>query len=174
MLGLAIMLYRGLFKLINVNQGLQAGGLMGQRGMVLVAVFVLATTYMVNDKVQRYDIRLGAVSPQDDIIRTLSGELEDLKKPAVTISQWPGRTLLATKHTAFPLPPPAPDAQALFKNLHGARFLVFNPYDKSNAQLTRQVSELALNLKTIMVRPDAVLVEIVDTPKKDASSAKHP
>ncbi|MEJ2651074.1 MAG: hypothetical protein P8173_04610 [Gammaproteobacteria bacterium] len=173
MLGLAIMVYRGLFKLININQGLQAGGLMGQRGIVLIAVFALATTYMINEKVQRYDIRLGAVSPQDDIIRTLSGELEDLKKPAATISQWPARTLLATKHTTFPLPPPAPNAQALLKNLHGAHFLIFDPYDKSNAQLTRQVSELALNLKTIMVKRDAVLVEIVDTPKKDATSAKH-
>ena len=164
MLALAIMLYRGLHRLISINQGLQAGGLARQRGMVFAVVFVLATAYMIADKVQRFDILQGSVSPQDEVIRTLSGELEDLKKPAVTISQWPARTLLATKQTTFPLPPPAPDAQGLLKNLHGAHFLLFNPYDKSNAQLTRQVSELTYKLKTIMVRPDAVLIEIVDDP----------
>ena len=166
MLGLVILLYRGLGKLIHVNQELRAGGLLGQRGIVLIVVFLLATTYMIGDKVQRYDILQGAVS--------LSGELEDLKQPAATISQWPARTLLATKHTTFPLPPPAPDAQALLKNLHGARFLLFNPYDVGNAQLTRQVSELTFNLKTIMVSQAAVLVEIVDTPDKDKSPAAQP
>ena len=174
MLGLAIILYRGLHKLIRANQGLQVGGLMGQRGMVLIVVFVLATAYMIGDKIQRFDILQGAVSSEDAVIRTLSGELEDLKQPAATISQWPARTLLATKHTAFPLPPPAQDAQGLLKNLHGARFLLFNPYDKANAQLTRQVSELTYNLKTIMVESSAVLVEIVDVPGKDATSAAHP
>ena len=129
---------------------------------------------MIGDKIQRFDILQGAVSSEDAVIRTLSGELEDLKQPAATISQWPARTLLATKHTAFPLPPPAQDAQGLLKNLHGARFLLFNPYDKANAQLTRQVSELTYNLKTIMVESSAVLVEIVDVPGKDATSAAHP
>jgi hypothetical protein len=174
MLALAIILYRGLHKLIAINQGMQASGLAGQRGMVLVIVFALATAYMIADKVQRFDILRGAVSSQDEVIRALAGELEDLKKPAVTISQWPGRTLLATKHTAFPLPPPAQDAQALLKNLHGARFLLFNPYDKSNARLTRQVSELSSRLKTIMVTQDAVLVEIEDKQSKAATPAHHP
>jgi len=174
MLALVVILYRGLYKLIQVNQGLRADSLLGQRGIVLIAIFALATTYMVGDKVQRTNIMLGAVSSQDEVIRTLSGELEDLKKPAVTISQWPARTLLATKHTAFPLPPPAADAQALLKNLHGAHFLLFNPYDKSNAQLTRQVSELTYNLKTIMVERDAVLVEIIDTPNKNQGPAAQP
>lgn len=174
MLALAIILYRGMYKLININQGLQAGGFAGQRGMVLVVVFALATAYMIADKVQRYDILQGVVSSQDEVIRTLSGELEDLKKPTATISQWPARTLLATKQTTFPLPPPAGDAQGLLKNLHGAHFLLFNPYDKSNAQLTRQVSELTYKLKTIMVNPDAVLVEIVDVPDKDETPAPHP
>lgn len=174
MLGLAMILYRGLHKLININQGLQAGGLVGQRGIVLVVIFALATAYMIADKVQRYDIMHGVVSSEDEVIRTLSGELEDLKKSTATISQWPARTLLATKQTTFPLPPPAQDAQGLLKNLHGAHFLLFNPYDKSNAQLTRQVSELTYNLKTIMVRPDAVLVEIVDAPDKDGTSTEHP
>jgi len=175
MLALAIILYRGLHRLISINQGLQAGGLAGQRGMVLVAVFALTTAYMIADKVQRFDILQGAVSPQDDVIRTLSGELEDLKQPVVTISQWPARTLLATKQTTFPLPPPAQDAQGLLKNLHGAHFLLFDPYDKSNKQLTRQVSELTSQLKTIMVRQGAVLVEIMDTPdNKDKAAAPHP
>jgi len=168
MLALAIILYRGLYLLININKGLQAGGFMGQRGIVLVVTFVLATTYMIADKVQRYDILHGVVSSQDEVIRALSGELEDLTKSTATISQWPGRTLLATKHTAFPLPPPAQDAAGLLKNLRGAHFLVFNPYDSNNADLTRQVSELTYKLKTVMVRPDAVLMEIVDVPDKEA------
>jgi hypothetical protein len=63
----------------------------------------------------------------------------------------------------------------LLKNLHGAHFLLFDPYDKSNKQLTRQVSELTYQLKTIMVRQGAVLVEIMDTPdNKDKTAAPHP
>ena len=169
-LGLVVLLYRGLYKLIQINQGLQAGSLLGQRGIVLVIVFVMATAYMIGDKVQRYDILQGAVSSEDAVIRTLSGELDDLNQPAAVISQWPARTLLATKHTTFPLPPPAPDAQDLLKNIQGARFLLFNPYDKNNAQLTRQVSELSYKLKTIMVEPSAVLLEILTTSDKDQHS----
>lgn len=174
MLGLAILVYRGLNKLITINQGLQAGGLAGQRGIVLVVIFVLATTYMIDEKMQRYDILQGAVSSQDEVIRTLAGELDDLKKPTVTISQWPARTLLATKQTTFPLPPPSHNAQGLLKNLHGAHFLLFDPYDRSNAQLTRQVSELTSKLKTVMVRPEAVLVEIVDNSDKNAAAGDQP
>ncbi len=168
MLALAIVLYRGLYLLININRGLQVGGFMGQRGIVLVVTFALATAYMIADKVQHYDILHGVVSSQDEVIRALSSELDDLPQSTATISQWPGRTLLATKHPTFPLPPPAQDTEGLLKNLHGAHFLVFNPYDSSNAELTRQVSELTYNLKTIMVKPDAVLMEIVNAPGKEA------
>ena len=166
MLALAIMLYRGLDKLIKINQDLRGGSLLGQRGIVLIVVFALATVYMIGVKVQRFDIMQGVVSSEDSVIRTLAGELEDLKQPTAIISQWPARTLLATKQTTFPLPPPSQDAQGLLKNLRNAGFLLFNPYDKSNAQLTRQVSELTYNLKTIMVSNAAVLVEIVNAPTK--------
>jgi hypothetical protein len=173
MLALAIILYRGLYKLIYINQGMQSSGLAGQRGIVLVVVFVFTTGFMIADKQQRYTILQGAVSPQDEVIRTLTGELEDLKHPAVTISQWPARTLLATKQSTFPLPPPAQDAQALLKNLHGAHFLLFNPYDNSNARLTRQVSELTQEIKTIMVVQNAVLMEISEIPDKVTTHIEH-
>lgn len=174
MLALTIILYRGLYKLININQGLQSSSLAGQRGIVLVVVFALTTGFMIADKQQRLDILQGAVSPQDEVIRTLTGELEDLKHPTVTISQWPARTLLATKQTTFPLPPPAKDAQTLLKNLHGAHFLLFNPYDKSNSRLTHQVSELTQDLKTYMVVQNAVLMEINEKPGKGTTHIEHP
>lgn len=174
MLALTIALYRGMYKLINVNQSLPVGGLLGQRGIVLAVIFVVATVYMISDKAQRYSIMQGEVSEEDQVIRTLSGELEDIKEPSIIISQWPARTLLATKQTTFPLPPAAKDAPTLLKNLHGANFLLFNPYDKRNAQLTRQVSELSQTLKTIMITPSAVLMDIAKTPDKNEAPAPHP
>jgi hypothetical protein len=174
MLALVIMLYRGLHKLININRSLPGRSLAGQRGLVLSVIFALATLFMIADKVQRYNILQGALSPEDEVIRTLAGELEDSKESSATISQWPARTLLATKQTSFPLPPPSQDAQGLLKNLHGARFLLFNPYDKRNKQLTLQVAELSHVLKTIMVTPSAVLIEIADVRDKSKAPSDHP
>jgi len=174
MLALVIFLYNGVDKLIKINQSWSAGGLLGQRGLVLTVIFAAATVYMIADKTQRFNIMQGALAPEDEVIRTLTGELEDRKEPTATISQWPARTLLATRQSAFPLPPPAQDAQGLLKNLQGAHFLLFNPYDTKNSDLTRQVSELSNQLKTIMVMPNCVLIEIENSSRKNEAPASHP
>jgi hypothetical protein len=162
--------------LINFNQALPMSGLLGQRGIVLTVIFAVATVYMISDKAQRSGIRQGEVSEEDQVIRTLSGELEDIKEPSVIISQWPARTLLATKQTTLPLPPAASDAQTLLKNLQGAKanFLLFNPYDKRNAPFARQVSELSQTIKTIMATRSAVLWEVATAPAKQEPPTPRP
>lgn len=171
MLALAIVLYRGAYRLIQFNQGFQADSLIGQRGIALVVVFALATTYMIADKAQRYDVLTAAVNPQDQVIRVLSGELDDLKKPALTISQWPARTMLATKRPTFPLPSSTAKENDLSTQLRHIRFLVFDPYDKRNANLKQLVSIRPNQLRTIMINSEAVLVENVDAENQDLSPA---
>jgi hypothetical protein len=168
---LAIVLYRGAYRLIQFNQGFQANSLVGQRGISLIVVFVLATTYMIADKAQRYDVLTAAINPQDQVIRVLAGELEDLKKPALTVSQWPGRTMLATKRPTFPLPSPTAKENDLSAKLRRIRFLIFDPYDKRNANLRHLVSIRPNQLRTIMINSEAVLVENVDAEDQDQPSA---
>lgn len=168
---LAILLYRGAHRLIRFNENLTPGGFAGHRGVTLLVVFILATTFMVADKAQRYDVLTGTVGPEDEAIRVLSGEIEDVKEPAITVSQWPGRTMLATRQPTFPLPPASAKEQDLLANLRGVRYLLFDPYDKRNAHLKELAAGLPNEMKTIMITSDAVLVEYAGAERAPSTAA---
>jgi len=183
-LGLSALLYCGIPRLISVNQSLDKTGFMGQRGLVLVIVFMVALLFTQSDKAYRSTIERNALSPVDKLIFTLETELEDIPadQEIFVMSQWPGRTMLAIKQAALPLPPKYKDVTTLFKNIKGITHLIFNPFEPDNKQLADQLFTESGATKTISLQEGGVILLILDpdelpdnnSPAKESPSATNP
>ena len=166
---LTTILYWGLPVLLNKPVNAR-GGFWGQRGIALILLFVVSTTFMMGDKSRYQAMLTDELSPRDTLIRALAEEGGDFlkdepvqdktvqgktpKKQLRVASQWPGLTMLACRCDALPLPPEAKDSEALYAMLKGVDYLVFDPHAPAN-------NSLAHNLATMQ----AGLVETVDLKK---------
>lgn len=178
LIALAILFYWGFSMLLNTSAS--SGGVMRQRWIVLTLIFITATSFMLVDKARYQQALTGDLAPSDNLIRTLveytssqpDEESETLdqpaKKPLIIASQWPGRTMLACRCGAYPLPPPAKDELALLEMLRGINFVIFDPKDPKNRSLSQNLALMnAGNAETLALQEGGVIVEI-----KEAAPAK--
>lgn len=166
-LAVILIIFRGVPLLIAANNRMGKQSLVGQRSIVFIGILIAATTFMINDRILRMNIEIGLLSSQDNIIRTLATELQDVKEPVNSSSQWPARTMLATKHPAFPLPPAGNDNEILLRNIRGVRYILLDPYDEANKALAANLAQLSGATKTLVIEKRAVLMQVV---QKDAGS----
>lgn len=157
---LALVLYCGLPLLITANNKLGGQGFAGQRGIVMAAVFIVATLFMIGDRSYRSSIINNTLEPHDDIIRALAIETEEMKENFYTISQWPARTMLAIKRPVFPLPPKFETADELLKNIGKIDFIVFDPFDPKHKDFRDQVSTLSEDIETLIQQPNGVILKV--------------
>ncbi len=167
---LALTLYYGVQLLIAANDKLGGQGFAGQRGLVMAAVFIVATLFMMGDRSYRSGVINNTLEPHDDIIRSLAIETEELKENFYTISQWPARTMLALKRPVFPLPPNFDTAEELLKNIGAIDFIVFDPFDPKHKQFRDQVSTLNKDVETLIQQPNGVILRALH---KEQGSAKQ-
>ena len=132
----------------------------GQRGLVMVVIFIVATLFMVGDRGYRSSVINGTLDPHDEIVKALAIETQTLKKNFYTISQWPARTMLALKRPVFPLPPRFETAEELLKNIGKIDFIVFDPFDPANKHLRDQLANLTGKIETLVQQPDGVIVKV--------------
>ena len=168
-IALTILLYWGLPLLLPTQTNLSRG-FWGQRGVAMLLLFVLSTTFMLVDKARYQMVMAGYLSPRDSLIKTLaedSGNFNDetvqnpAKKPVRVASQWPGLTMLACRCDALPLPPFAKDSEALFAMLRGINYLIFDPRDPVNSLLARNLATMdAGKVETVALQPGGVIVAI--------------
>ncbi len=176
---LTICLYWGLPLLLRT--GANSSGFWGQRGIAMLLLFVISTTFMLVDKA-RYQMALtGQLSPRDILIKTLAEDSGNFlneepsqnsatKKPVRVASQWPGLTMLACRCDALPLPPSAKDSDALLAMLRGVNYLIFDPHDPVNSSLSSNLATMdAGKVETVVLQKGGVIVEI-----KSAPSAQKP
>ena len=156
---LALTLYCGTQLLITANDKLGGQGFAGQRGIVMVAVFIIATLFMIGDRSYRSSIINNTLEPHDDIIRSLAIETQDMEENFYTVSQWPARTMLATKRPVFPLPPKFETADELLKNMGTIDFIVFDPFDPAHKHFRDQVSTLNQDIETLIQQPGGVILK---------------
>lgn len=175
LLALTLLLYLGTWKLVSANAAIEGNSFFGQRGIVMIVVFVTATTFMIGDKTLRASHLRQALSAQDRTIQWLALELGDADEPVKISSQWPARTMLATRHPAFPLPPAMPDGPTLLSKIEGIRFLLFDPFDPDNAALTRNVSEMTNAFETVTVDERSVIIKVrnIETHKEPGASQQQ-
>ncbi len=160
MIILALVLYCGMPLLIRLNSGMGAHGFVGQRGLVMVVIFILATLFMLGDRAYRSSIINGSLEPHDQIIKALAIETESLDENFYTISQWPARTMLALKRPVFPLPPKYETPEDLLANIGKVDFIVFDPFDPANKHLRDQLANLTETMETLIQQADGVIVKV--------------
>lgn len=160
MIVLALVLYCGMPLLIRLNSSMGAHSFVGQRGLVMAAIFILATLFMLGDRAYRSSIINGNLDPHDQIIKALAIETESLDENFYTVSQWPARTMLALKRPVFPLPPKFETPEKLLKNIGKVDFIVFDPFDPANKHLRDQLAKLTGVIETLIQQPDGVIVRV--------------
>ncbi|TLS65732.1 hypothetical protein FEF65_12225 [Mariprofundus erugo] len=164
----ATTLYLGTPLLIRLNERIGWRGLSGQRGLVLIAVTLLATTAMITDKNSKNVDRLQLKSDTDMLISVL--EKEALTAPAnafTAASQWPARTLLATRRDVLPLPPTSEDRDDFSAKIKGITHVAFNPQQENMHGLARNFASLSDRYETVALLPGGVVL------KKKEDTATH-
>jgi hypothetical protein len=173
--GLTICLYWGLPLLLQNDPDLR-GGFWQQRGVVLIMVFVVSTTYMMIDKTHYQNMLAGQLGPSDSLIKSFVEDIASLPndghkqnspadKPMRIASQWPARTMLACRCDTLSLPPAAKDEQALFAMLQGLKYLVFDPRDPANRALSHNLALMdGGKVETVALQHGGVIVEIKQSP----------
>lgn len=171
----ALVLYRGAALLMGQSEAGLTPYSPRQQGVVLVALLACSTAFMLADKARYLSLKAHALGPQDRIIQMLANDAVD---PAIKIriaSQWPARTMIATKREVFPLPTAANTGEELLSNIKGITHLVFDHNDPKNKDLARNIADLGGATETVVLDEGGVIVQIrpteASTPAARASTA---
>lgn len=156
------LLYLGAPVLIDCNQRFGWSGIVGQRGVVLLLVFIMATAAMVTDRNYRSIEKKHLLTETDQLIAQLASEAGNKNMPFLAASQWPARTMLAVKRDVFPLPygREGDDPQVFLQRIQGVTHFVFNPTQEVNRGLVRQFSALSAYYETIALSQNGVILKV--------------
>lgn len=168
MLAITLILYRGTALLIKANSAIRMRNFFGQRGIVFVALFAVATLFMQIDRVHARHNLLDVLTPEDELIRTLVQEAESAGENFRVASQWPGRTMFAVKRAALPLPPPQDDPAKFLQQMKGVTHIMFAHNDPRNAPLARSIANLSGNAETVALQAGGVIVKLRTEPAAPA------
>ncbi len=187
LLVLAFVLYFGMPALLPRSPNAAEGVFVRQRGALLVAVFACTTVFLLADKTYYTASQRGALSAQDELIRTIAVAAEGERKAAdaaedegkggrfMVASEWPGRTMVACKCDTVPLPPVAlNDPQKQLENLHGVDYLLFDPKQTRNIELARNFSLLGGTVETVSLQAGGVILHVKEqeAPKPEGKQAQ--
>jgi hypothetical protein len=173
LLALAMILYCGTPLLIKANLALGArAGFIGQRGLVMAVLFVLATLFMQTDKAHGVRLDSGLLSPTDELIQALIPEAADPEKHFLAASQWPARTMLVVRADVLPLPPAAATGTEQLAMIKGLTHLIFNHNDPDNTQLAKNFREMTDATVTLSRQSSGVILALRDAPKQDPHAPK--
>jgi len=171
-LALVLILFHGLHALVVFNSRV-SGGLVARRGVVGLSVVVLCTMFMLLDKQRFLFVQAGRLHATDAVIAELVEITAKKKEDFLTASQWPGRTMLATRRGALPLPPPREDPDAFLLQMRGIDYMVFDPYDRRNKALGRIVAALSNRIKTVRILPGGVILRLPPQAHRQHADRKH-
>ncbi len=164
MVAIALLLFRGMAQLVTFNQSFSSNSLMGQRGIVIAVLFIVSTAFMLADKQYRQILQSELLSPTDDIIHQLAIEAADPDAPFQAASQWPARTMLATRRDVFPLPYAREDSAEFLSSIKGITHLIFDHTLEENLGLSKNISELSGIAETLSLQEAGVVIRIKETP----------
>jgi hypothetical protein len=166
-LALLLILYEGIKALITLNSRVNVTSVMARRGLVAVAVFALSFLFMIGDKEHFLLKEHHRLQPTDQVISDLARLTSATSKPIYVASQWPARTMLATRRDAFPiLRPVKDDPEAYLKRMQGITYMVFDQYDNRNKLLRRVVAELSDRIQTIAILKGGVILQLPPSKKQ--------
>ncbi len=157
------LLYLGIPMLLQLNARLGFRGLMGQRGLVLLTVFLVATMAMTTDRHYRSIGQQHLMNLQDQLIDMMAADASLTGKDFMAASEWPARTLLACKRDVLPLPvvhEGDDDPQRLLQRIKGVTHVLFDPREEKNHQLAQQFSALNPWYETVALNSAGVVLRV--------------
>jgi hypothetical protein len=158
-LALVLILYEGVRALIVLNSRLDSTSLAAKRALVAVAVFAFSLLFMMSDKERILLKHHHQLQPTDEVIAEMAQLTGASNKAMLVASQWPARTMLATRSGALPLPPVhKDDPQAFLRQMRGVTYMAFDQNDDRNRLLRREVAELSDRVKTVAIFNGGVIV----------------
>jgi len=160
LISITFILYRGFHHLIGYNQKRHKSGAVGQQGLILVFGLIISTFFMLQDKNHVLTIKHAILDPTDALIQSLMIEATDTSKPFIVATQWPGRTMLATKRDAFPLPPGFEDPEQMLKALKSVTHMIFDPFAEQNKALADAIGNLGGETETLALLKGGAIVAI--------------
>lgn len=162
MLALAVTLYLGIPRLIAFNNLFGHESYLRQRGVVTAVLVIAAMLFTQGNKAYHHAMAQNLLPSTDRLILTFALELEDndSDEETLTMSQWPGKTMLAVKRPVLPLPPSYEDSETLLKNIEGVEYLLFDPFEPANKALSRNLSEATDTAETVVLEDGGVVIRI--------------
>lgn len=158
---LVYILFEGLHGLVLLNNRFGGHGLIRRRGMVVVCVLALTIGFVSVDKQRFLFNRAHGMHRVDSLIARLDELTAGMSDKFMVASQWPGRTMLATRRGALPLPPVRKgDPDAFLRQMHGVQFMVYNHHDPKMKAMNRQVAELSNRIKTEDILAGGIILRL--------------
>jgi len=157
----ACTLYLGMPMLIKLNERIGWRGLIGQRGLVLAVVMILVVMVTMATKNSYATRHMGLKSNTDMVIAVLEKEADrSVAGQFMVASQWPARTLLATRHDVLPLPPTSEDNASFEAKIKGITHIAFDPQLPAMHDLARNMAGVSDKYETIALLPGGVVTKI--------------
>jgi len=162
-IALVLIVFRGLTILIDLQKSKTRSSFIGQRGIFVVIAFLLSTLFMLEAKTHALAIKYGILSPQDALILSLAEIAKNENEPFRAASQWPGRTVIATKRDVLPLPPGFDTPEAFWENAgKNLTHIIFDPKAPENQGLTENLANLVGKTDTLALIKGGALIKLVD------------
>jgi hypothetical protein len=147
-----------------------------QRGWLWVILLVIGTTYLHTDRNQYVFAKANVLSNQDQVIQTLSEDVDLIRKvsdensvhaPLIRVaSQWPARTMIACRCDVLPLPPVTAKPEQELALIKGITHIIFVPNENKNLGLTQNLSVLGDRIETVSLQPGGVILHVKGEEKK--------
>ncbi len=162
-IAITIIIFRGLTILIDFQQSKTRSSFIGQRGLFIIIAFLISTFFMFEAKTHALTIKYEILSPEDELIHALAEIAKDENKPFRAASQWPGRTVIATKRDVLPLPPGFESPEAFWENAgKNLTHIIFNPKAPENQELTANLANLVGKTNTLALIKGGALIKLID------------
>jgi len=162
LMALTCVLFLGLPMLTALHRRTGIQSLMGQRGLILVLIVVCTSVFTSADKHYRMISQLKLKSDTDYLIASAAAIANTPNSDFIIASQWPARTMLATKRDVLPLPPQRilENASVFSEKTAGITHFMFDPNHPENKDLAQISASLGRQMEAIELLPAGVIIQV--------------
>lgn len=162
LMAITCILFLGLPMLTALHRRTGIQNLIGQRGLILILIVVCTSMFTSADKHYRMMSQLKLKSDTDYLLASAAVIANQPNSEFIIASQWPARTMLATKRDVLPLPPQRilKDAATFSEKTVGITHFMFDPNAPENQTLARIAASLGHQMEAIELLPAGVIIQV--------------
>jgi len=167
LLALTCILFLGLPMFIAAHRRTGIQNMIGQRGLIILLVVVFTSICTSADKHYREISQLKLKSDSDNLIASAAYIANNHDIEFLIASQWPARTMLATKRDVLPLPPKRilQDADTFIAKTASVTHFMFDTNAPENEALSKMGVSMPRHLQAIEILPAGVILQVNATPE---------